>query len=307
MLAALGLLLSLFAFAQPAAASDHKVILCHATNSLDNPYVAIEISEAGLEAGHKADNGDFHINAKTGLQDFLLANTELEACDDVPDTEVDLEVTPLAPTVGAATCAAAGTLTLTAVEGVSYSIDPAYTAGLSGAFTVTASAEEGYVIATGATTVFNVVVAAQLNCVAAVAPSVSAATCAAPGALTINAVTGVTYSVSPAYTAGASGSFTVTASAAAGYTLTGPTVFVANVPAQLVCQSGTLGGNPTPTPSPAAPAAPVRSGTLAGALPNTAMGGSAVDQAPIALLALLALGSLAYVAQRNIGAIKNRR
>ena len=48
-----------------------KVTLCHATNSATNPYVAIEISVGGLN-GHKAPNGDFHVNAKTGLQDFLL-------------------------------------------------------------------------------------------------------------------------------------------------------------------------------------------------------------------------------------------
>ena len=61
---------------------------------------------------------------------------------------------------------------------------------------------------------------------------------------------------------------------------------------------GTAGGNPTPTP---------RSGTQGGSVPNTAMEGGPVDQAPVALLALLAVGSLGYVAQRNIVAMRNRR
>ena len=154
-----------------------------------------------------------------------------------------IPVTPLAPSVSGATCAAAGTLTLTEVNGVVYTIDPEYEVGDSGEFTVTATADEGFVIAEGAETEFEVTVPAKLNCASGVAPAVSAATCAAPGALTLNAVAGVTYNVNPAYAAGASGSFTVTAVAAPGTTLTGPTVFVVNVPAKLVC-SGTLGGNP---------------------------------------------------------------
>ena len=52
---------------------------------------------------------------------------------------------------------------------------------------------------------------------------------------------------------------------------------------------------------------PVRQGTLAGSLPNTAMDGSPVDQLPVMVLALFALGSLGYVAQRNIAAMNSRR
>ena len=283
-IAAVALLLTL---AMPVAATD-KVTLCHATNSASNPYVEIEISQGGLN-GHKAPNGEFHVNAKTGLQDFLLG--DLESCDDTPD---DLEVTPLAPGVSAATCEAAGVLTLTEVEGVNYDIEPDYVEGDSGAFVVTATADEGFTIAEDADTEFEVTVAAKLTCAAGVAPSVSAATCAAPGALTLNAVAGVTYNVNPAYAAGASGAFTVTAVAAEGTTLTGQTVFAVNVPAKLVCQSGTAGGNPTPTPR-------------AATVPNTAMNVPMSEQLPVALLALVALASVAYIGYRNLVVIKDRR
>ena len=67
-----------------------------------------------------------------------------------------------------------------------------------------------------------------------------------------------------------------------------------------------LPGNPATTP-PSQAAAPVRQGTLAGSLPNTAMNGGPVDQVPVMLLALFALGSLGYVAQRNIAAMNSRR
>ena len=166
--------------------------------------------------------------------------------------------------------------------------------GDSGDFTVTAEAEEGFTIAEGAETEFDVTVAAKLTCAAGVAPSVSAATCAAPGALTLNPVAGVTYNVNPAYAAGASGAFTVTAVAAEGTTLTGQTVFAVNVPAKLVCQSGTAGGNPTPTPR-------------AATVPNTAMNVPMSEQLPVALLALVALASVAFIGYRNLMVIKDRR
>lgn len=297
-MAAVGLLLML---AMPVAAAHEaghdtgggdKVTLCHATNSASNPFVAIQVDGSGNFSGHKANDGEFHINAKTGLQDFLLSESDFETCDQAGD----VQVTPVAPTVSAPTCVAPGVLTLNAVEGVVYTISPVYTAGVStGAFTVTAAADadEGFVLAPGATTTFNVTVPAQLNCVAALAPSVSAGTCVAPGALTLNAVTGINYAVSPAYTAGATGSFTVSATAASGFTLTGPSEFVVNVPAQLVCNSGTQTGTSTTVTT----TTPVRAGTLTSTgVPNTAV--SAQTQAPLVLLGmvlLIASASLATV------------
>jgi len=296
LMAAVGLLLTL---ALPVAAThkadhesggeDGKVTLCHATNSETNPYVVIQVDASGDFSGHKTGE-DFHINAKTGLQDFLLEGSGVAVCADI----LLVPVTPLAPAVSAATCLAPGMLTLTAVAGIAYTITPAYTAGVSsGDFTVTAAAEAGFRLAPGATTTFNVTVPAQLNCVAAAAPSVSAGTCVAPGALTLNAVTGVTYSVSPAYSAGGTGTFTVTAAAASGYTLTGQNVFVVNVPAQLVCSSGTQGSTGGPA---APPAPPVRSGTQASTgVPNTATSADTGLAAAAALGALMLLSAGVFV------------
>jgi hypothetical protein len=64
---------------------------------------------------------------------------------------------------------------------------------------------------------------------------------------------------------------------------------------------GTLGGNPTPTPTPV-----VRQGTLAGSLPNTAMDGP-MNQLPVIFLALLTLGSLGYLGRANLAAVNRRR
>lgn len=285
-IAALAMLLVL---AMPVAADNDKLTICHATSSEGNPFVAIKVSASSGFEPHLSDNeGNSPLAGHE--QDFLLENTDLETCDQVPDP-----VTPLAPVVGDATCAAAGTLTLTAVNGVTYTIAPAYAAGASGEFTVTAVADEGFVLAEGAQTEFKVTVPAALICltnVAALAPSVGGPTCVAPGNLTLNAVTGVTYTVSPAYTAGASGSFTVTATAAAGFTLTGPASFNVNVAAKSVCNEGTQAGNPA------------GQGTQAG-VPNTAMVAPVSSQLPV-LLALIAITCLGYVGGRNVWASRSR-
>jgi hypothetical protein len=278
-----------FALALPVAAND-KVTICHATSSAGNPYVAIKVDANSGYEPHLSDNpGNSPLAGHE--QDFLLENTDLETCDQVADV-----ATPLAPSVSDATCEAAGTLTLTAVEGITYSIEPAYTVGDSGDFTVTATADEGWTIAEGAQTVFEVSVAAALDCpadVAALAPSVTGPTCAAPGSLSINATPGVTYSVEPAYTAGASGTFTITAVADEGFVLTGDSSFTVNVLAKKVCGEGTQGGNPPP-PAPAAE------------VPNTAMELPATSQAPL-LVAILGLGSLAVLAGSNVVAASRTR
>ena len=280
-----------FALTLPVVASNDKVTICHATSSESNPYVAIKVAVNSGYEPHLSDNpGNSPLAGHE--QDFLLENTDLETCDQVADV-----ATPLAPSVTDATCEAAGTLTLTAVEGITYSIEPAYTVGDSGDFTVTATAEEGWTMAEGAQTVFEVSVPAALDCpanAAALAPSVTGPTCAAPGSLTITATTGVTYSVTPAYTAGASGTFTITATAEEGFVLTGDTSFTVNVPAKKVCGEGTQGGNP---PAPPAPPAVV---------PNTAMELPAASQAPL-LVAIIGIGALAAVAGSNVVAALRRR
>ena len=146
-----------FALALPVAATD-KVTICHATSSAGNPFVAIKVSANSGYEPHLSDNpGNSPLAGHE--QDFLLENTDLETCDQVADV-----ATPLAPSVSDATCEAAGTLTLTAVDGITYSIEPAYTVGDSGDFTVTATADEGWTIEEGAQTVFEVSVPAALDC-----------------------------------------------------------------------------------------------------------------------------------------------
>ena len=283
-----------FALAMPVAATNDKVTICHATSSAGNPFVAIKVSVNSGYAPHLSDNpGNSPLAGHE--QDFLLENTDLQTCDQVADT-----ATPLAPSVTDATCEAAGTLTLAAVEGIAYSIEPAYTAGDSGDFTVTATAEEGWTIAEGAQTVFEVSVPAALDCpesVAAVAPSVTGPTCDAPGSLSVTATEGVTYSVTPAYTAGDSGTFTIAAVADEGFVLTGDTSFTVNVPAKKVCDEGTEGGNP-----PAAPASPAPSAEV----PNTAMELPAASQGSL-LVAMIGIGGLAVLAGSTVMAASRRR
>ena len=282
----------LLTLALPVAASNDKVTICHATSSESNPYVAIKVAANSGYEPHLSDNpGNSPLAGHE--QDFLLENTDLETCDQVPDPAA----TPLAPSVSGATCEEAGVLTLTEVEGIAYTIDPTYSVGDSGEFIVTASAEEGWVIAEGAQTVFEVSVPAAIDCpenVAALAPSVTAPTCEAPGSLTVNAATGVTYTVSPAYAAGASGTFTITAAAAEGFVLTGESSFVVDVLAKKVCGEGTQGGNPAPT------------GGNQGGVPNTAMEMTGSAGTSIAFV-LIGIVTLALAGWRSAVAVAERR
>jgi len=278
-----------FALAVPVAAASEKVTICHATSAENNPFVAIKVAPNSGFAPHLSDNeGNSPLAGHE--QDFLLENTDLETCDQVADP-----VTPLAPSVSDATCEAPGALTLTEVDGVTYTIEPAYAPGDSGDFTVTAAADEGFVIAEGAQTVFEVTVPAALDCpdgAQAVSPSVSAPTCEAAGTLTLTDVEGVTYTIEPAYTVGDSGEFTVTATAEEGFELSGETSFTVNVPAKTVCDEGTEGGNP-----PTAPGEEV---------PDTAMTAASADQTPI-VIALIGIAALAVIGFGNLAAGTKRR
>jgi hypothetical protein len=61
---------------QAAGKDDHKVLLCHATNAADNPYVLIEVDVHGA-AGHlNAGHGD------STHTDFLLPDGQSDCSDD---------------------------------------------------------------------------------------------------------------------------------------------------------------------------------------------------------------------------------
>lgn len=256
--------------------------------------------EASFSVGEVSiDNLNVHAQVEDdGAQTSAVEERAIEmviACDELT------EVTATPATVTPPTCSAAGALNIPAdTESVDYEVSPAYTAGATGSFTVTATAKTGFVL-TG-TTSWTLQVLPQLTGTAcaqtasAAAASVTGPTCSAVGSLVVPAdTTSVHYTVSPAYTAGATGTFTVTATAKPGFVLSGTTSWSLTVGAKLTganCE-GTLAGNPTPSPA------------QSGSLPNTAMG-SASDSLPV-VLAIVALTGLALIGRRNIAEMLSRR
>jgi hypothetical protein len=165
---AFAFLLALMAFvaiAAPVAATqpdpEHKVDICHRTASDTNPYVLINVDEASLSPGH-LDNADPGHKPKFWKSDGTwngVPHSEGDAKDDYLASAIEIEqgfcgitqtppevVTPVAPSVTPPTCEAAGTLVIPEVEGVIYTVEPAYVAGDTGDFTVTATADEGFVL-----------------------------------------------------------------------------------------------------------------------------------------------------------------
>jgi hypothetical protein len=77
-------------------AAAEKVTICHATGSEGNPYVAIKVPPNSGYEPHLDDNGS-PLNGHE--QDFLLENTDLTDCDNVPDPTEAPTATPTdAPT-----------------------------------------------------------------------------------------------------------------------------------------------------------------------------------------------------------------
>ena len=111
----------------------------------------------------EGDTGDFTVTA-TADEGFFIdeeAQTVFEV--NVPEQLDCVEgAVAAAPSVSPASCTAAGSLTLNPATGVKYAVTPAYAAGASGAFTVTASAEEGFELS--GQSVFNVNVEAKKVC-----------------------------------------------------------------------------------------------------------------------------------------------
>ena len=78
------IMLAVFTLAGPASATpkgadgEHKVTICHVTNSANNPYVIITIDEAAWDGGDANDHA--HHVSKDGRVDFEL--TDGEDCSD---------------------------------------------------------------------------------------------------------------------------------------------------------------------------------------------------------------------------------
>lgn len=156
------------------AADSTDIKICHATNSNSNPYNTIPPANAGVANGHDTEH-DGPIFPAANWGDIIEPYTyndvnypgqnwtaEGEAiynngCN-IPSSE-PVEVTAEAPTAVPPTCDFDGSLVLPTTTGVTYSSEPAGTG--PGAYTVTATADDGYVL-TGQT-VFMIVVLPQLT------------------------------------------------------------------------------------------------------------------------------------------------
>lgn len=276
--------------------ADGETISFYADEDHTQP-IAVEFCVKG---GSDANSGV--LTGSTYTVDFLNSGGQTPAISNFVVYGIALTpVTAAAASATAPSCTAAGMLVVPAdTASVEYAVSPAYTAGATGTFAVTATAKAGFVL-TG-TSAWTLTVLPQVTgnaCAAAAtaaAANITAPSCTAAGTLVIPANTAsVTYSVSPAYTAGATGTFTVTATANAGFVLNGTTQWTLTVAptvtgAACVTGGGTLGGNP-PTGS---------------SLPNTAMDAPMTDQVPTSLIALLTLSGLAYVGRRNLLAMRDR-
>jgi hypothetical protein len=147
---------------------------------------------------------------------------------------------PGAPTVTPPTCFAVGSLAIpTNTASVVWSSVPAYTAGGTGAYAVTATAQSGYVFTGGSTTkTYNVTVLGKVTGAACdtvttpVAPSIAPGACTGPGTqsngtLTIPSTPGVIYTINGLVVSGTTvtglpgSSVTVVAKPASGFKFTG--------------------------------------------------------------------------------------
>ena len=284
-----------------AVSDDGKTISFFSDEEMETP-LAVTFCVKGGSAGNSGVE-----TASVYTVDFLNSGGQNPAISNFVVYGIGLTpVTALAASVTPPSCTAAGTLVVPEdTASIDYSVDPAYTAGATGTFTVTATAKAGFVLE--GPSEWELTVLPQLTGVvcassttAAIA-SITPPSCTAAGTLVIPANTAsVTYSVSPAYTAGATGTFTVTATANAGFVLSGTSQWTLTVAPKLtgaacVTGGGTLPGNP------------VRSGTAGSTgVPNTAMELPS-NGVSVSVLALIALFGLGYVAHRNVAVNRSRR
>jgi LPXTG-motif cell wall-anchored protein len=146
------------------ATNNEKVTICHATSSTTNPYTVNHINESSIDEqnnqylnGHGDHLGPIFPAPNWGdiipaFRDFPGYNwTDAgraiwnNGC--VPPPVVE-KVTPMEPTLVEPTCDAPGDVTINPVTGVVYT----KTVNDDGSITVTATADDGYILTDGATT-----------------------------------------------------------------------------------------------------------------------------------------------------------
>lgn len=267
----------------PQKTGDHKITLCHATASKTNPYVkvTVDVSSAGvIRGGHAKHTGPVFDPAEpvkgwgdvippydytksngavvhvAGLNWTTDGRAIYDAGCKVVTPPADVHVTVPTPTAVDATCEAQGSLTLPAVTGVAWKVEDVATAAGThavdpGTYHVVATAQAGYVI--DGTSAWTLTVAAATGCepglvtVAVPAPAAVDQTCTATGYITLEAVTGATWTLDGnAAAAGRHnvlpGTHTVKATADKGYTLTGVSTFSLTVKAATGCTEGGSNG-----------------------------------------------------------------
>lgn len=147
-------------------------------------------------------------------------------------------VTPTQPTLSTPACGQTASVVLPEIAGLSYSASPA--APVAGdTVTVTATAQPGFVIATGATSTWTLTIPAIKACsveVTPAGPTVSTPACGQTASVVLPEMTGLSYSASPA-TPAAGSSVVVTATAEAGYTIAkgAASTWTLTIPAVIPC------------------------------------------------------------------------
>ena len=240
--------------------TDHKVVICHASASVANPYQTPDVDKDSIqntegldpnghgthvgpifdpEIHHNGDNwGDIippfaagylagppekEWGAFAGLNWTAEGQAIWENGCTVPAAPEDTPVTPAAPTFQDPTCDVGAAVHLPTVTGVTYTITGTVAAGHT--VTVKATAEEGYVLV-GTSEWEHTFGPVPDNCtpppteVTAAAPGFHDPTCDVGASVELPTVTGVTYTITGTVAAGHT--VTVKATAGEGYVLVGP-------------------------------------------------------------------------------------
>ncbi|WP_332644554.1 hypothetical protein [Aeromicrobium sp.] len=169
-------------------------------------------------AGSGPGTYDVAATAKAGYTLNGTKQWSLTVLPKLTGVQCDEVVTPVAPNVVAIDeCNEFGAITFANTEGVTYAVTSGN--GVTGAYTVTATAKSGFTFANGVQTVFSGNLGAHHTCVTAPVPTEVQPTCEAPGSVAVPTATGVTYEIEDL----GGGIFKVVVSATEGYELVGPT------------------------------------------------------------------------------------